>query len=105
MVEALCIHVQQVTPIIGVIDDHTRKQLQSNAAEVQSVFDAPLLMFLRQSEAHSQQDVTWAPGIDYRVHFFQHTHNGTSYTIWVRHFTCVPGLCLFSKCGDAVSPS
>lgn len=74
--------------------------MRSNAAEVESVFDAPLRLFLRQSKAHSHQDVTWAPGIDYRVHFFQHTQNETGYTIWVSLLTRVPGTCLIINFDD-----
>ena len=73
----------QVTPVLGIISEAARDALKPSEAEVAVVFDAPLCMFLRESRRHSYQDVQWAEGVPYRLHFFEHRQMGQTFNIWV----------------------
>lgn len=52
--------------MIGLIDAATRQQLRASEAEVETIFDAPLDMFLKDTRAHQHKDVFWNDTIQYR---------------------------------------
>ncbi|XP_042041908.1 nudix hydrolase 15, mitochondrial-like isoform X2 [Salvia splendens] len=69
-----------VVPVIGVIWDKTAFEPTLNAAEVESVFDAPLEMFLKD-ENRRQEEQEWK-GHKYFRHFFDHRIENETYVIW-----------------------
>lgn len=73
-------HLLSVTPVLGVIPSGLR--FRPNAAEVESVFSAPLRMFLEAGPGYRSRDVEWAPGVPYRLHYFDYEFEGRSFLIW-----------------------
>ncbi|XP_047974826.1 nudix hydrolase 11-like isoform X1 [Salvia hispanica] len=69
-----------VVPVIGVIWDKRAFEPILNAAEVESVFDAPLEMFLKD-ENRRQEEQDWK-GHKYLRHFFDHRIENETYVIW-----------------------
>ncbi|KAG6387146.1 hypothetical protein SASPL_152331 [Salvia splendens] len=69
-----------VVPVIGVMWDKTAFEPTLNAAEVESVFDAPLEMFLKD-ENRRQEEQDWK-GHKYLRHFFDHQIDNEMYVIW-----------------------
>ncbi|BBN02335.1 peroxisomal coenzyme A diphosphatase NUDT7 [Marchantia polymorpha subsp. ruderalis] len=71
-----------VTPVIGLLDDVSNFRAVVNPHEVESLFEAPLEMFLKESEKHWFEERVWL-GVKYRVHFFDYTtHLGEKFLIW-----------------------
>ena len=73
-------HLLSVTPVIGCIP--AALHFTPNPAEVAAVFTAPLRRFLEAGPGYSSRDVEWAPGIPYRLHYFDYSHRGSNYVIW-----------------------
>ncbi|KAI3466718.1 hypothetical protein Pfo_023381 [Paulownia fortunei] len=69
-----------VFPVIGIIWDKRAFNPVPNAAEVESIFDAPLEMFLKD-ENRRQEEREWM-GYKYLLHFFDHKAEDKSYVIW-----------------------
>lgn len=69
-----------VFPVIGIIWDISGFNPILNASEVESVFVAPLEMFLK-NEKRREQRVEWM-GYKYLLHFFDYQTENKSYTIW-----------------------
>lgn len=69
-----------VFPVIGIIWNKNRFNPVPNAAEVESVFDAPLEMFLK-NENRREEKREWM-GYHYLLHFFDYQVEGKSYIIW-----------------------
>ncbi|KAH6829134.1 nudix hydrolase-like protein 15 [Perilla frutescens var. hirtella] len=69
-----------VFPVIGIIWDITAFNPVINATEVESVFDAPLGMFLK-NERRREEKMEWM-GYKYLLHFFDYQTDNRCYTIW-----------------------
>ncbi|KAH8966991.1 hypothetical protein BDL97_03G054700 [Sphagnum fallax] len=95
-------HLLAVTPVVGLLRENSKFTPTGNPAEVESIFDTPLEMFLKektifsselkgnelqcvyklQDEAHRYKDQIWQDTV-YRVHFFNfETLDGVKYSIW-----------------------
>ncbi|KAL0328885.1 UNVERIFIED_CONTAM: Nudix hydrolase 15, mitochondrial [Sesamum calycinum] len=76
-----------VAPVIGIIWDKRAFNPVPNAAEVESIFDAPLEIFSSkiyscvQDENRRQEEREWM-GYKYLLHFFDHQDENKSYVIW-----------------------
>ncbi|KAK6154758.1 hypothetical protein DH2020_009006 [Rehmannia glutinosa] len=69
-----------VVPVIGILWDKRVFNPVLNAAEVESIFDAPLEMFLKD-ENRRQEEREWM-GYKYVLHFFDYQAENESYVIW-----------------------
>ncbi|KAL3624857.1 Nudix hydrolase 15, mitochondrial [Castilleja foliolosa] len=69
-----------VVPVIGILWDKKVFNPVPNAAEVESIFDAPLEMFLKD-ENRRQEEKEWM-GHKYLLHYFDHEYEDKSYVIW-----------------------
>lgn len=69
-----------VFPVIGIVWDISSFNPILNASEVESVFDAPLEMFLK-NEKRREQRAEWL-GYNYLLHFFDYETEKRNYTIW-----------------------
>ncbi|KAH6775226.1 nudix hydrolase-like protein 15 [Perilla frutescens var. hirtella] len=69
-----------VVPVVGVCWDRKAFNLVPNVAEVESIFDAPLEMFLKD-ENRRQEEREWK-GYKYLLHFFDHQVENELYVIW-----------------------
>ncbi|GFP79733.1 nudix hydrolase 15 mitochondrial [Phtheirospermum japonicum] len=67
-------------PVIGILWDKRVFNPVLSATEVESIFDAPLEMFLKD-ENRRQEEREW---MDYKylLHFFDHHYEDKSYVIW-----------------------
>ncbi|KAG6554776.1 hypothetical protein Mapa_003795 [Marchantia paleacea] len=75
-------HLLGVIPVIGLLDDVRNYKPTPNPGEVESVFEAPLEMFLKESEKHWFEEREWL-GVKYRVHFFDYTTPaGEKFLVW-----------------------
>ncbi|KAL3695920.1 hypothetical protein R1sor_009996 [Riccia sorocarpa] len=75
-------HLLGVIPVIGLLDDMRNYNPKPNPGEVESVFEAPLEMFLKESDKHWWKEREWL-GVKYRVHFFDYaTPAGQKFLIW-----------------------
>lgn len=74
-------HFLSVTPVIGVVQSDLA--FTPNPHEVQSVFTAPLAMFLSAGEGYYSKDLLWDRHINYRIHFWDYKFDENKhYTIW-----------------------
>lgn len=74
-------HLLRVVPVIGILNDKKAFKPVLNPAEVESVFDAPLEMFLKD-ENRSQEEREWM-GEKYLIHFFDYIDiEQKNYLIW-----------------------
>ncbi|CAL5213261.1 unnamed protein product [Lathyrus oleraceus] len=74
-------HLLRVVPVIGILHDKKAFRPVLNPAEVESVFDAPLEMFLKD-ENRSQEEREWM-GEKYLIHFFDYDDiEHKKYLIW-----------------------
>nr|AFK40178.1 unknown [Medicago truncatula] len=74
-------HLLRVVPVIGILHDKKTFKPVLNPAEVESVFDAPLEMFLKD-ENRSQEEREWM-GEKYLIHFFDYIDiEQKNYLIW-----------------------
>ncbi|XP_028110354.1 uncharacterized protein LOC114308864 isoform X1 [Camellia sinensis] len=70
-----------VVPVVGILPDKRAFNPTLNTAEVESIFDAPLAMFLKDQNRRAEER-EWM-GDKYLLHFFDHeTENGVNYVIW-----------------------
>ncbi|KAK6149982.1 hypothetical protein DH2020_017507 [Rehmannia glutinosa] len=69
-----------VFPVIGIIWDKNAFNPVLNAAEVESVFDAPLEMFLK-NENRREERMEWM-GYRYMLQYFDYKADNKSYVIW-----------------------
>ncbi|KAK4485286.1 hypothetical protein RD792_007919 [Penstemon davidsonii] len=69
-----------VFPVIGILWDKNAFNPFPNADEVESIFDAPLEMFLKD-ENRREEEREWM-GYKYLLHFFDHKANNKCYVIW-----------------------
>ncbi|XP_054802703.1 nudix hydrolase 15, mitochondrial-like [Prosopis cineraria] len=72
-------HLLRVVPVIGILHDKRAFKPILNPAEVESVFDAPLEMFLKD-ENRCQEEREWM-GEKYLIHFFDYETNHKKYII------------------------
>ncbi|KDD77070.1 hypothetical protein H632_c27p3 [Helicosporidium sp. ATCC 50920] len=74
-------HRLSVRPVLAAIPPDL--PFVPNPAEVESVFAAPLSMFVEPPVGcHRHKDHAWEEGFPFRVHFFKHAHRGSEYVIW-----------------------
>ncbi|KAK4485285.1 hypothetical protein RD792_007918 [Penstemon davidsonii] len=73
-------HLLRVIPVIGILSNKKEFNPCPNAAEVESVFDAPLEMFLKDENRRSEER-EWM-GDKYLIHFFDYETNDKKYMIW-----------------------
>ncbi|KAL3820376.1 hypothetical protein ACJIZ3_006281 [Penstemon smallii] len=73
-------HLLRVIPVIGILSNKKEFNPCPNAAEVESVFDAPLEMFLKDENRRSEER-EWM-GDKYLIHFFDYKTNDKKYMIW-----------------------
>ncbi|XP_073151263.1 nudix hydrolase 11-like [Henckelia pumila] len=69
-----------VFPVIGILWDKNAFKPAPNADEVESIFDAPLEMFLKDENRRGEER-EWM-GHKYLLHFFDHQWENESYVIW-----------------------
>ncbi|KAL3820377.1 hypothetical protein ACJIZ3_006282 [Penstemon smallii] len=69
-----------VIPVIGILWDKNAFNPIPNADEVESIFDAPLEMFLKD-ENRREEEREWM-GYKYLLHFFDHQVYNKCYVIW-----------------------
>ncbi|XP_073301284.1 nudix hydrolase 15, mitochondrial-like [Primulina huaijiensis] len=69
-----------VFPVVGILWDKNAFKPAPNADEVESIFDAPLEMFLKD-ENRREEEREWM-GYKYLLHFFNHPWEKESYVIW-----------------------
>ncbi|KAM7500729.1 hypothetical protein LguiA_025143 [Lonicera macranthoides] len=73
-------HLLRVIPVIGILSDKNAFKPAPNADEVESVFDAPLEMFLKDENRRSEER-EWM-GDKYLIHFFDYETDGKKFVIW-----------------------
>ncbi|CAN8303996.1 unnamed protein product [Cochlearia groenlandica] len=73
-------HLLRVIPVIGILRDNKKFVPTPNPAEVESVFDAPLEMFLKDENRRSEER-EWM-GEKYLIHFFDYKAGDKDYMIW-----------------------
>ncbi|XP_010327051.1 nudix hydrolase 22, chloroplastic-like isoform X2 [Solanum lycopersicum] len=69
-----------VIPVVGILWDRSAFNPLINAAEVASIFDAPLEMFLKDENRREQEFEHM--GDKYVIHFFDHQTENEKYIIW-----------------------
>lgn len=69
-----------VFPVIGILWDRNAFKPVRNADEVESIFDAPLEMFLKDENRRGEER-EWM-GYKYLLHFFDHQWENECYVIW-----------------------
>ncbi|CAH9081245.1 unnamed protein product [Cuscuta epithymum] len=69
-----------VIPVVGLVWDRSSMNLVANADEVDSIFYAPLEMFLK-NENRTEEEREWM-GNKYLLHFFNHQSKDEVYIIW-----------------------
>ncbi|EFJ21742.1 hypothetical protein SELMODRAFT_151789 [Selaginella moellendorffii] len=73
-------HFLRVTPVVAILPDAQSFVPCCNQAEVESLFDAPLEMFLRDEKHRSEQHNRC--GGSYMLHYFELEYQGNKYVIW-----------------------
>ncbi|KAK4775413.1 hypothetical protein SAY87_023374 [Trapa incisa] len=73
-------HLLRVVPVIGILTDKNGFHPSPNPSEVETVFDAPLEMFLK-AENEKSEEREWM-GDKYLVHFFDYEMDDKKYMIW-----------------------
>ncbi|ERN13971.1 nudix hydrolase 15, mitochondrial [Amborella trichopoda] len=74
-------HLMKVVPVIGILSDKEAFKPNINPEEVDSIFDAPLEMFLKDEKRRSEER-EWR-GSRYLLHYFDFlSENGKMYVIW-----------------------
>lgn len=73
-------HLLRVVPVIGILNEKDRFKPSPNPAEVESVFDAPLEMFIKD-ENRSVKEIDWL-GNNWLVHYFNYETENNKYLIW-----------------------
>ncbi|KAJ8761511.1 hypothetical protein K2173_001646 [Erythroxylum novogranatense] len=73
-------HLLRVVPIIGLLSDRKKFKPTPNPAEVETVFDAPLEMFIKD-ENRRVEEREWM-GDKYLIHFFDYETGNKKFLIW-----------------------
>ncbi|OAY24904.1 nudix hydrolase 15, mitochondrial [Manihot esculenta] len=73
-------HLLRVIPVIGILRDKKAFNPTPNPAEVESVFDAPLEMFIKD-ENRRVEEREWL-GEKYLIHFFDYETEKKKFLIW-----------------------
>ncbi|XP_065877698.1 nudix hydrolase 15, mitochondrial-like isoform X1 [Euphorbia lathyris] len=69
-----------VVPVVGILFDKKAFDPISNANEVESIFDVPLEMFLKDENRRAEEKQRM--GHKYLLHFFDYESGTRSYVIW-----------------------
>lgn len=70
----------RVTPVIALLTERSKFKPVPNPGEVDTVFDAPLEMFLKDKQHRSEQR-KWL-GYTYQLHYFDHEADNQKFLIW-----------------------
>ncbi|KAF9683644.1 hypothetical protein SADUNF_Sadunf04G0035300 [Salix dunnii] len=73
-------YAMDVVPVVGILFDKKAFNPVPNVNEVETVFDVPLEMFLKD-ENRREQEKEWM-GDKYLLHFFDYQSGSKMYTIW-----------------------
>ncbi|KMT04545.1 hypothetical protein BVRB_8g182070 [Beta vulgaris subsp. vulgaris] len=73
-------HILKVIPVIGLLSDKDAFKPVPNPAEVESVFDAPLEMFIKDENRRAEER-EWM-GYKYLIHYFDYETDNKKYLIW-----------------------
>ncbi|KAK4745401.1 hypothetical protein SAY87_011713 [Trapa incisa] len=73
-------YLLRVVPVIGILSNRKAFNPSPNPSEVETVFDAPLEMFLKD-ENHRSEEREWM-GVKYLMHFFCYETKDDKYLIW-----------------------
>ncbi|KNA15407.1 hypothetical protein SOVF_098570 [Spinacia oleracea] len=73
-------HLLKVVPVIGILSNKDAFKPDPNAAEVETIFDAPLEMFIKD-ENHRAEEREWM-GCKYLIHYFDYETVNKKYVIW-----------------------
>ncbi|CAD5174069.1 nudix hydrolase 15, mitochondrial [Musa acuminata AAA Group] len=73
-------HLLRVVPVVGILSDKQAFKPKLNANEVETIFDAPLEMFLKDQNRRSEER-EWM-GEKFLVHFFNFETGNKKFVIW-----------------------
>ncbi|CAN1229755.1 Nudix hydrolase 15, mitochondrial [Linum grandiflorum] len=73
-------HLLRVVPVVGILRDRKSFTAVPNPAEVESIFDAPLEMFI-EDENRRVEEREWM-GEKYLLHYFDYETGDKKYVIW-----------------------
>ncbi|XP_062162788.1 nudix hydrolase 15, mitochondrial-like [Alnus glutinosa] len=73
-------HLLRVVPVLGILNEKNAFKPAPNPDEVESVFDAPLEMFIKDENRRSEER-EWM-GRKYLIHFFDYETENKKYLIW-----------------------
>ncbi|XP_074559649.1 nudix hydrolase 15, mitochondrial-like [Curcuma longa] len=73
-------HLLRVVPVIGILSDKQAFKSKPNASEVETVFDAPLEMFLKDENRRSEER-EWM-GEKFLIHYFNFETENKQFVIW-----------------------
>ncbi|KAG6777116.1 hypothetical protein POTOM_016919 [Populus tomentosa] len=73
-------YAMTVVPVVGILFDKKAFNPAPNVNEVETVFDVPLEMFLKD-ENRREQEKEWM-GDKYLLHFFDYQSGSKKYTVW-----------------------
>ncbi|KAJ8455255.1 hypothetical protein OPV22_035183 [Ensete ventricosum] len=73
-------HLLRVVPVVGILTDKQAFKPKLNANEVETIFDAPLEMFLKDQNRRSEER-EWM-GEKFLVHFFNFETGNNKFVIW-----------------------
>ncbi|KAJ0989360.1 hypothetical protein J5N97_007716 [Dioscorea zingiberensis] len=73
-------HLLRVVPVISILSDKQSFKPVLNTDEVETIFDVPLEMFLKDENRRSEER-EWL-GVKYLVHFFNYETEDNKFVIW-----------------------
>ncbi|EXC19448.1 Nudix hydrolase 15 [Morus notabilis] len=73
-------HLLRVVPVVGILTEKEAFKPAPNPAEVETVFDAPLEMFIKD-ENRRAEEIVWL-GNKYLIHFFDYETENKKFLIW-----------------------
>ncbi|PON99101.1 Dihydroneopterin triphosphate diphosphatase [Trema orientale] len=73
-------HFLRVVPVVGMLKESKAFKPTTNPAEVETVFNAPFEMFIKNENRRSEEKV-WL-GHKYIIHFFDYETEKEKYVIW-----------------------
>ncbi|XP_040383088.1 nudix hydrolase 15, mitochondrial-like, partial [Oryza brachyantha] len=73
-------HLLVVVPVVGILSDIEAFKPVLNADEVDSIFDVPLEMFLKD-EKRTSEEREWM-GQEFTIHYFNYEKGSEKYVIW-----------------------
>uniref|UniRef100_J3MSM0 Nudix hydrolase domain-containing protein n=1 Tax=Oryza brachyantha TaxID=4533 RepID=J3MSM0_ORYBR len=74
------LHLLVVVPVVGILSDIEAFKPVLNADEVDSIFDVPLEMFLKD-EKRTSEEREWM-GQEFTIHYFNYEKGSEKYVIW-----------------------